>query len=101
MRTPNWGSDGVSQYTFRGLIITQTNALPINTDPITIDCSLQPGFLNAPIIDPIEALMAGDGRGFDSDLRLHYSLSTLELLVHYSLDGSGVCIQSGGELVAT
>ncbi len=74
-----------------GLTIAPTNALPIITEPVTIDGSTQPGFVSAPII---ELNGAGAGAAVDG-LKVNTSNSVIRALVINRFLGDGIEITNG------
>jgi trimeric autotransporter adhesin len=74
-----------------GLSIRPTNALPINTDPVTLDGSTQPGYAGVPLIE-----LQGTGAGAGADgLRLASSNSVIRALVINRFAGDGIEITNG------
>ena len=74
-----------------GLTISPTNALPVITDPITIDGGTQPGFVGAPIIE-----LNGASAGATVDgLNLATSNSVIRALVINRFLGDGIEITNG------
>lgn len=74
-----------------GRTIAPTNALPVITDPVTIDGSTQPGFVSAPII---ELNGASAGAAVDG-LKLNTSNSVIRALVINRFLGDGIEITNG------
>jgi hypothetical protein len=74
-----------------GLTIAPTNALPVITEPVTIDGSTQPGFVSAPII---ELNGASAGAAVDG-LKIETSNSVIRALVINRFLGDGIEITNG------
>ena len=71
--------------------ITPRTALPIITDPVTIDGTTQPGFAGAPIIE-LNGSKASSGDG----LKIVAGNSTVRGLIINGFQGHGIIMQTGG-----
>jgi len=88
-------SPGADVITFNipsgGLTIAPTNALPVITEPVTIDGSTQPGFASAPIVE-----LNGTSAGATVDgLKIATSNCVIRALVINRFLGDGIEITNG------
>src|SRR3990167_7969110 len=77
--------------------IIPTSALPVITQPVTIDGTSQPGFSSAPIIE-----LSGNGAGSAAiGLRItgNGAGSTVKGLIINRFDGNGIFLDSGGNTI--